>query len=132
VKSKPTDSEWHVPPGRLSRPIPRFLYRLSAPLRWFRGTIAHTVGVQSYRFFLRTRSICQTPYPRASVNVPCDPRRIPLSIAFELACSAGMQRLQQEQAWCDLKDLQVYARAFREGAECSLGNACKCEGKEGN
>jgi len=113
---RPLVWEWRVPPGTASRPIPRFLYRLSAPLRWYRSTIAHILADECCRLPVHIRCMRRVLSPGGGVPIPSDPRQIPFSIAFELACSDGIQRLFQETGEGSLWDRWTYAQGFLAGA----------------
>jgi hypothetical protein len=119
-----------VRPGRSSRPISRFPYRLCAPLVRFRGTTAHIAVLECCKLALRIRAMLRIPYPREAVTLRSDRRQIGPSIAFELACIEGIQKLSQEPAWCDQLDLQVYARGSHEGAQ-RLANTSDSGGSNG-
>ena len=86
-------SRLNVPAGTLSRPIPRFLYRLGAPLRWFRGTTAHIAVLELYRLPQRILATRKKRFDRWGISLPSGPIQNPSSIAFELACTGGMETL---------------------------------------
>jgi hypothetical protein len=116
--------KWNVPPGRLSRPIPRFLYRVAAPWRWFRRTIAHTVVSEVCRMPFRILATCRTPSLYRGIPLPSDPRALPFSIAFELACNEGIQTLMKEKARRGPLDLQTYIQGFHDGAKYVCDSSC--------
>jgi hypothetical protein len=118
-------SQWRVPPGKSSRPTPKLLYRLAGPVRWYRKTIVHIAVTEACKLPLRILAMSKKSYPRFGVRLPCDPRPIGFSIAFERACNAGIQRLQQESPWCDHLDLELYAQGFLQGAKYLLDSVRK-------
>lgn len=113
----PPVSKWNVPPGSLSRPIHTFLTLLSAPLRCWQKTVAHTVALEVSRFPRRILATYRTRYPNLPVRIPSDPRQIPLSIGFEVACNEGMERLWKERGSLGPLDLEVYVRGFCDGGK---------------
>ena len=122
-------SGWHVPPGTLSRPIPRFLYRLCAPLRWCHGSIARIAVLEICSLPRRIATTRKILSPSGGIPIPSDPRQIPHSIAFELACNADMEKLlNQTEFWFRPLDRWLYGQAFLAGAQYLMSNACKADG----
>jgi hypothetical protein len=109
-------SEWHVPAGKYSRPIPKFLYRLSAPLRSPKMAIVRIAVGEFCNLRQRILATHRIGYQTNGLPIPCDPRPGPPSIAFEFACNDGIQRLFREPGVRGVLDIQVYMRGFQEGA----------------
>jgi hypothetical protein len=119
----------NVPPGSASRPIPRLLYRLSAPLRWWRRSIVRIMAGEVYRLFLRMKVILRTPSLRLGPSLPLSPKGHSLEnfgsgSNFLRACSESMLCLRKESSWIGNLDLQMAAQAFRQGASWAIDNAC--------
>ena len=130
MKIPTKDSGLDVPPGTLSRPIPRFLYRLRAPLRWFRGSTAHIVALELYNLPRRIAANRERQFHHLGILLPSDPRQNSPLIAFELACNEGMEKLQRDFPFCLSLEQALYARGFLEGAEYELGSEHIHAGKE--
>lgn len=127
-------SKWDAQPYSADRSTPMFLRPLYGTMRRFQRTIAHTVVSECCKFPHRIVATYKTRFPQRGVSIPCDPRQIPLSIEFELACSDGIQKLSRELAFFGPLDVQLYARGFREGAEYLLSSirACTSTDSEGS
>jgi hypothetical protein len=127
VAPNPPVSEWHVPPGTASHPIPRLLFRLSAPVQWYEASTARIVVAECRNLFRRIAAILRTPYPKNGVILPPDPRPnaphrwVDPSQRFEGACNDGIQQLQRTHPWCGILDFRIYAQGFQQGALWALG-----------
>jgi len=119
------------PSGHFKSSHFQVLYRLGAPLRWFRGTTAHIVALELYNLPRRIAASRERQFHRLGILLPSDPRQNSPLIAFELACNGGMERLRQDFPFCLSLEQALYARGFREGAEYALGSECIHAGKEG-
>jgi len=127
---RPSVVQWNAQPGSASRPIPRFLYQLRAPLRWWsRFPIARIVAAEVCNLPLRIVAILRAPNPRNGVILPRDPRAkaphlwLPDTDRFELVCNKGIQELQREHRWCGVLDCRTYTRGFYEGSLWSMGTS---------
>ena len=127
-------SEWNVPAGSASRPIPKLLYRLSAPLRWKWATIARIVLLEICSLVPRIReSFRDKECSVGSVPLSPDPRpgyRPALAIAR--ACSRDMEQLRLAYGVDFPLGLRLYAKGFSQGASWMLRSCTeqKPEGRE--
>lgn len=110
-------SKWHVPAGKYSRPIPRLLYRLSAPFRWPKIAIVRIAAMELRNLHQRILATHRIGYPENGVPIPRDPRPGPYSLAFASACSDGIQQLLRESGIGSALDIQLYVRGFHQGAK---------------
>lgn len=114
----------YVPAGKYSAPIPKFLYRLRAPLRWWKRSTARIMALE----------VCNLPARMvASRRILLDLRKglpfqfdIPANMVILLPVhmlprfyTQGMEKLQTEQT-VSLLDQQVFYQAFRAGVESAL------------
>jgi len=126
-------SEWNVPPGSASRPIPRFLYRLAAPLRWWMESSLRIVAEECCKFPLRILTIVRNPMLRYGAPIPDGPEGLGLESwearnTYLRACSESIEQMQRDNRWIGTLECQMAAQAYRQGAAWVAGNACR--GKE--
>lgn len=120
----------YVPPGKASRPIPKLLYRLSAPLRWWESSTAREVTREIYMWPLRMKAVLVGMselregkievrfYRTSGPNVNPDAENILL-----LACSSGMRELQKQSPWSGVLDSLTYLAGFQAGVESAIRSA---------
>ena len=123
----------HVPAGSASRPIPKLLYRLRAPLRWWSDSILRTVALESYSLFLHIATLLRAPSLRAGVPIAVrlgshNLANLGKASSFADACTQGMERLQTEHWTASMLVLQIYAQAFHDGANWAHHNTCSESG----
>lgn len=113
-------SEWCAPPDTSAPSIPRFLRRLPPLVPRFQGPIVHTTVQQMCKLPLRIGAIHTPVASRRILPLSSDETQNRVSVEFEFACSAGMDRLSLDTEWFDQLALRLYARGFREGVESAL------------
>lgn len=118
-----------VPAGTASRPMSKFAYRLSAPLRWWSRSILRIVAIELCSLPLRILAILKQPSLRLGVPIPldlggCNPANPETLSSYIHACSLGIQQLQSERRMLSALETQTYVRAFRQGATWGIHNAC--------
>lgn len=113
----------NVPAGRYSRPIPRFFYRLRAPLRWFCGTSAYWAfrELMAIPKRIKIRNEHIEAISRGQIGDRIVPIDHPHSVDMEWAEINGMFKLFDDHGWMGSSDLRVYSRGFTEGARCVVG-----------
>jgi hypothetical protein len=116
----------HVPAGKASDPISKFLHRLCAPLRWWSRSTPQIAVHEMGRTILRILSIPKAISALreglvASPHIP-DAYRANHHLVSMLphTCKTGMERLENAHRWFGVQDCQTYFQGFREGAECGL------------
>jgi hypothetical protein len=120
--------ESRVPAGSASRPIPKLLYRLGAPLRWWSDSTLRTVATEICSLPLRILAVLKKPFLRLGVPIPVDlegysPASPEIMSSYLRACSEGIQQLRSERPIISPLEIETYFRAFRQGAAWSVGNA---------
>jgi hypothetical protein len=113
-------------------PISMYRFLRITLLRWremWELSIARTVVLECCTFPRRIEATYKTRWPHQGIALPCDPRQIGPSIAFEVACSEGIQRLWRDTGFLGGPvDRQVYLRGFLEGARYIANNPHPCRG----
>lgn len=137
LKTKATQAlGWNVPPGTSSAPTAKFLYRLSAPLRWWKVSIVRIVAREPYNLVLRIREYLRDPllsfgFPIAAPDYEGSLREtFDAENEFLRSCSEDMRHLQQTNRWAANLELKMAAQAYLLGAKVALRNPCKSEHSE--
>jgi hypothetical protein len=116
------------PKGIATRPIARFLYRLSAPVRWWKGTIAHMLVLEIRSLPRRISDLRQEEsFPLDFVRLPRDPRPNHSVLPIADACSVDIEKLRQSTGCMFPLGMNLYSRAFGEGALWMLRNCSPIE-----
>lgn len=113
--------EWNVPPGTSSSPSAKLRYQLSAPLRWWRDSIARILAEEIRKFPLRIQACLRVSRPRQSFRI-VELGLLGYSVdrwreesKFQGACIQDMQALWQEYRWAGILDRRMAAEAYRLG-----------------
>lgn len=116
---------WGVPAGKYSRPIPKFLYRLRAPLRWWSRSIVR-IGVREVCMSAaRIRAIWRSMHPVGESNVihiyiPDSMQSLVKEHTLLRSYSGDMERLEKERPYLGLFDEQIFLLGFCSGARTAL------------
>src|SRR5437667_1756151 len=102
--ARPSVVQWDVRPGTASRPMPKFFYRLRAPLRWWSCSIARILVAEVCSLPLRIVAILRAPNQKTGVYIPS----LSDASGFEYACSEGIRELQRAHRWCGVLDCRTY------------------------
>jgi hypothetical protein len=121
IKANQFSAGFRVPAGSASSPSAKRLYRLTAPLRWWRRSILRILLEECRNFPLRILAILRTPSLREGVPIPLDPSgdglaSFRLKNSFPLACTQSMLDLQNQNAWIGVLESQICCQAFQRGA----------------
>ncbi len=124
-----------VPPGSASRPIAKLTFRLCAPLRWWLGSRLRIVVVEICSLPLRIASILDRPSLRWGIPIPVDPQdhdpgNPEIMCSYLRACTKGIRDLRNERRIVSALDVEIYVRAFQQGAAWRLGSVCNRSDKE--
>lgn len=108
--------------------IRRLLYRLSAPLRWYRGTTAHILFLEIRSLRNRISVIRRDPsLPLDFVPLPHDPRPNHSVLPIADACSDGIEQLRRSTGGMFPLGMRLYSQGFFEGALWMLRNCSPVE-----
>jgi hypothetical protein len=126
---EPVASEgiWNVRAGSASSPRAKFLYRMCAPLRWYRVSTLRIVALEIRAFPLRIAAALRTPSLRLGNTVfsPLWGRSMATQVEENKllqSCIVDIQELQSRQRWIGPLDLEICAEMHRRGALSALGS----------
>jgi hypothetical protein len=128
--AKDVAEEWDAPSGTSSAPIAKCLYRLCAPLRWWKRSTARIVVSEIYTLPHRisaTRdlwSLSNRSPVGERVYLAVHERENPETESrFLDAYIEGMELLLGKDQWFGAVEIEIYDRAFRAGAQFLLDSS---------
>jgi len=133
VREQMTRGVFCVPSGSASSPSSKYLYRLSAPLRWWRDSTMRRVVEECRMFPFRIQALLTAPHRHIGVRLgspypsgyglenPC------AEYKYQESCSEHMQQLLRENRWAVILDMRIAAESYRQGATWALRNICNVQ-----
>jgi hypothetical protein len=117
-----------IPPGSASRPIPKIVYFLHAPHRWWSHSIVRIMAEEFYNFPRRILAVLKKPSLARELALPSEPeggKKHPFDVHNWLCdCISCIRSLQSRNRWMGSLEFELCAEAFAKGTGWNERNSC--------